>query len=194
MAKQKKNKNKSINGFTITEKQHKELQRLTRNANAKRQRQLNRYMDTLNNVRGYENVSSLHRAEDLENRGFLTEKYSTNLKQFNSKEDFKAHMEGLRSVNRPNYNKSKINRLRKDMELNIFRKTDDDTYKRLRYYTDEEILSIYLNMDYVNEPIWDSDQKLDTEDWKNKITGGLDYFDRRLPKQRQTQLLKKRGY
>ena len=87
---------KNGNDFTVTKKEYEEISKLTKRANQRRVDVAHRYFDSMvdSNVMvgvDYEAYMTL-----LQRRGFITEKYTSSLQQFNSKADVNEHLKELR--------------------------------------------------------------------------------------------------
>lgn len=167
----------------ITLKQREEFRRLVNNANRKRQRLANRLVENFKKNEKFKNVKPDSIISNLEDKGFITEKYSSSMKQFKNKKDFMAQLKGLREVNKRGYNSGKIVDIKKKMIDRIFEKTDSvELIKRFRNYKLEDIANIYTHYNWINGEIWDSDQRVDTNGWTERITHALDQYDEKTNK------------
>lgn len=162
----------------ITIRQRDEFRRLVNNANRKRERLAKRLVENFKQNPKFNNVRPDSIISNLEDKGFLTEKYSASMKQFRNKADFMAQLKGLRNVNKRGYNQGKIINLKHKMIDRIFTKTDNnELVKRFKKYSYEDIANIYTHYEWINSEIWDSDQKEDINGWNERIEHALNKYD-----------------
>lgn len=182
MAKRKRNSYGSIiheGGFTITQKELKELKQLTTKANNQRKSSINKFMEAIHYDNAMRNVTSKGRAEQLENKGYINEKFKTSLGQFKTKKELKEHLSDLKEITSRGYWNRQLAETKNDMFNKIFEKTDDIKLARaINNLSYEEITSINLANPSFREAIWDSDQKLTTEEWREKIKNEYNRFMR----------------
>lgn len=141
---------KDGNEFTVTQREYKEIQTLTKRANQRRVDKAHRYYDTLvdsNMMVGKDYDSYM---ELLREKGFITEKYTSSLKQFSSKEDVKEHLKELREVTRRGYGNNRVDDIRYKMIEQIneeYGLVGSSLAHRIEKMSDGELLGIYLLAD-----------------------------------------------
>ena len=69
--------------FTVTKREYEEMQTLVKRANQRRVDTAHRYFDTMSNANAMVGVDYEEYMKLLNSKGFITEKYSTKLSQFN---------------------------------------------------------------------------------------------------------------
>ena len=142
--------NKDGNEFTVTQKEYKELQTLVKRANQRRVDKAHRYYDTLvdsNMMVGKDYDSYM---EVLREKGFITEKYSTSLQQFKSKEDVTELLKELRAVTKKGYGNNRVDDIRYKMIEQIneeYGLVGSSLAHRIEKMSDGELLGIYLLAD-----------------------------------------------
>ena len=141
---------KNGNDFTVTKKEYEEISKLTKRANQRRVDVAHRYFDSMvdSNVMvgvDYEAYMTL-----LQRRGFITEKYTSSLQQFNSKADVKEHLKELRAVTKRGYGKDRLDNVRYKLIEQIdeqFGESGIELKGRFMNMSNAELLSVYLMAD-----------------------------------------------
>lgn len=160
--------------FTVTKKEYKDLQTYTKRANQRRVDVAHRYYDKLEDSdfmtgKSYDSYMKL-----LEDKGFITEKYSTSLKQFKSKDDVKDLIKELKTVTTPKYGSTRLMKIRYKMLEQInknYGSAGKDLYDRINTMNDSDLLSMYLTSDkdiiheifYLDDEVKDMIEKTNTE-------------------------------
>lgn len=169
-----------LEGFNISKKDVEKLRKLTNNANSKRNRLANKYYDDVSKSNALIGISQKEYTRKLEEKGFITEKLSSRLTQFKSKEEFKEHLKDLEEINKPYYNKKKVRKLRHSMEVNAYRNLSNDgksVKDKLRQLTDSELVATYINDDNIVAEIYGSDGSIDDIDERIESTNTrIDYI------------------
>lgn len=166
MAKYEKNRYGSIilrdyNGekFTITKKEQQELKTLVKRANQRRYDKLDKYYNMTKNQANMKGISKVVYGDLLQSKGFITDKYSSSFKQFNSKKEYKEYIKELKGVTKKGYGNNRIKDIRETM---IKRSNEnygvygDNITNIIKNLKDSELLSLYLNNDDVIENIYGS--------------------------------------
>ena len=88
--------------------------------------------------------------ELLESKGFITEKYTTRLNQFNSKDDVKSLLRELKQVTKRGYGQNRVDDIRYSMIERIERNygsSGDKLIEKIKEMDKSELLSMYLMAD-----------------------------------------------
>lgn len=145
--------------FTVTKKEQQEIKKLVKRANAKTTYKNNKYFDMVKEQNNMKGISKEAHRNLLERKGFLTEKYSTSMKQFTSKEDVKDFIKELKTVTKKGYGDRRIKDIRKSMSDRVLRNFGEDgkeIVKRLKSLSDSQLLSIYIHNDDLIQDIYGS--------------------------------------
>lgn len=136
--------------FTVTKREYKELQTLVKRANQRRVDVAHRYYDKMATADVMIGVDYEEYMKLLTNKGFITEKYSTRLSQFKSKEDVKNLLKELRTVTKRGYGSDRVNDVRYKMIEQInenYGSQGEELAKRIEEMADSELISMYLQAD-----------------------------------------------
>lgn len=136
--------------FTVTKREYKELQTLVKRANQRRVDVAHRYYDKMSTADVMIGVDYEEYMKLLTNKGFITEKYSTKLLQFKSKEDVKNLLKELRTVTKRGYGSDRVNDVRFKMIEQInenYGSQGEELAKRIEEMADSELISMYLQAD-----------------------------------------------
>lgn len=136
--------------FTVTKSEYQQLQTLTKRANQRRVDRAHAYYDKLSETdfmtgKSYDGYMKL-----LNDKGFITEKYSTSLKQFKSKADVKSQLKELQEVTKRGYGNARLDDIRYKMleQINTnYGSNGEELYNRIENLSDSELLSFYLTAD-----------------------------------------------
>ena len=177
--------------FTITKKEREELNTLVKRANQRRVDVAHRYYDGLVDSemmvgKDYEGYMEL-----LESKGFITEKYSTNLSQFQSKDDVKEMLKELRQVTKRGYGQDRIDNVRYTMIEQIRQNYNGmglELEKRIQSMSRSELLGIYLLADeeVIREIFYPEDEIVE-----GKVNETMTYIDTLLAGSKEKQLSRK---
>lgn len=136
--------------FTVTQKEYKELQTLVKRANQRRVDVAHRYYDNMSNANVMVGVEYNSYMDLLESKGFITEKYTTRLNQFNSKDDVKSLLSELKQVTKRGYGQNRVDDIRYSMieriEIN-YGSSGDKLIEKIKEMDKAELLSMYLMAD-----------------------------------------------
>lgn len=177
--------------FTITKKEREELNTLVKRANQRRVDVAHRYYDNLVESemmvgKDYDGYMDL-----LENKGFITEKYSTDLNQFNSKEDIKGLLKELRQVTKRGYGNERIDDIRYSM-IEAIRENYNglglELEKRIQSMSRSELLGMYLLADesVIREIFYPVEDIVE-----GKVNETMTYIDTLLQGSKEKQLSRK---
>lgn len=149
------------NEFTITKKEQEELKIYTKRANQRRLDKAKRHYQEIKNQPNMKGISYDAYMNLMERKGFITERYKTNLKQFKSKDDFKDMMKELKTVTKRGYGNNRIKDIRKTMQkrlIETFGKNETNQLReQIKGMTNQQLLSIYLHNDEIVQTIYGSD-------------------------------------
>lgn len=167
--------------FTITKKEQQEIKTLVKRANQRRLDKAKRYYDTTKNQPNMKGISKLAYTKLLNAKGFITEKYSSNMRQFKSKEDVKDYIKELKTVTKRGYGNNRLNDIRESMQrrlIETYGKTDTEHIRnKINNMKDSELLSLYLNNDNLIEEIYGSDiDHTQIQGILNRIDSNIDYY------------------
>lgn len=147
--------------FTVTKKEQEQLKVYVKRAN---QRRLDKarayYKDVKNqpNMKGISHESYMHL---LTEKNFITERYSTSLKQFKSKDDVKDLLKELKAVTKRGYGNKRLDDIRSSMNRRLIETYGENDSRMLREQlstiTNAELLTIYLHNDEIVKTIYGSD-------------------------------------
>ena len=138
------------NEFTVTKKEYEEIKKLTKRANQRRTDRTHMYYDTLADSEGMKGVSFESYQQLLEDKGFITEKYTSSLQQFNSKKDVTEMLKTLREVTKKGYGLNRIDDIRYSMIDQVNKHFGDagiDLVDRIKQMGRAEVLKVYLSSD-----------------------------------------------
>ena len=136
--------------FTVTQKEYKELQTLVKRANQRRVDVAHRYYDNMSNANVMVGVEYNSYMDLLESKGFITEKYTTRLNQFNSKDDVKSLLSELKQVTKRGYGQNRVDDIRYSMIERIeynYGSSGDKLIEKIKEMDKAELLSMYLMAD-----------------------------------------------
>lgn len=172
-----------INGkeFTVTKKEQQTIKTLVKRANQRRLDKAKRYYESTMSQPNMKGISKEVYTKLLNRRGFITEKYSSNIKQFTSKEDVNDYIKELKTVTKRGYGNNRIKDIRKSMKKRLIqtygRKETEVIRDKIENMKDAELLSLYLHNDDLIAEIYGSD--VDEEQIQailNRIESNIDYF------------------
>lgn len=138
------------NQFTITKREREELNTLVKRANQRRVDVAHRYYDGLVDSEMMVGKDYDGYMELLESKGFITEKYSTSLSQFQSKDDVKEMLKELRQVTKRGYGQNRIDDVRYRMIEQIrenYNGQGKELEERIKSMSRSELLGLYLLSD-----------------------------------------------
>ena len=136
--------------FTVTQREYKELKTLVKRANQRRVDVAHRYYDGMSNANVMVGVEYNSYMELLESKGFITEKYTTRLNQFNSKDDVKSLLRELKQVTKRGYGQNRVDDIRYSMIERIennYGSSGDKLIEKIKEMDKSELLSMYLMAD-----------------------------------------------
>lgn len=136
--------------FTVTQKEYKELQTLVKRANQRRVDVAHRYYDSMASANVMVGVEYESYMELLNEKGFITEKYTTKLSQFNSKDDVKSLLSELKQVTKRGYGQNRVDDIRYSMIERIesnYGSSGDRLVERIKEMDKSELLAMYLMAD-----------------------------------------------
>lgn len=168
------------NEFTLTKKEQKELDVLVKRANQRRMDKAERYYNGIGNQKNMEGISYEGYMGLLNQKGFITEKYTSNKNQFNSKDDIKDLLKELRAVTKKGYGNDRIDDIRAWMlaKVNENYQGNQDLMDRINGMKDNQLLSIYLHNDDIIKDLWGSSEVTEQEEEQhaNKLHSDLNYW------------------
>lgn len=188
MARYNKNRYGSIvlqdengNNFTITKKQQEDIKTYVKRANQRRIDKAKRYYEGIKNQENMRGISYESYMSLLNRKGFITEKYSSRMNQFTSKEDVKDYIKELKAVTKRGYGNDRIENIRKSMKKRI-----KDTYgsqgknliNKIDSLKDSELLSLYLHNDNIIQDLYGSSEMTtdDIEHLATKTESDINYY------------------
>ena len=136
--------------FTVTQKEYKDLQTLVKRANQRRVDVAHRYYDSMASANVMVGVEYESYMELLNEKGFITEKYTTKLSQFNSKDDVKSLLSELKQVTKRGYGQNRVDDIRYSMIERIesnYGSSGDRLVERIKEMDKSELLAMYLMAD-----------------------------------------------
>lgn len=168
------------NEFTVTKKEYETINTLVKRANQRRVDTAHRYFDSMNNANVMVGVEYDSYMNILNEKGFITEKYTTKLSQFNSKDDVKDLLKELKTVTKRGYGHNRVDDVRYKMIEQIqenYGSQGDKLVERISEMPDGQLLSMYLMADkeIIEEIFYREDG--DIEDQVEKVDT---YIDRLL--------------
>lgn len=147
--------------FTITKKEQEMLKTYTKRANQRRLDKSKRYFNEIKNQANMKGISYKSYMGLMESKGFITEKYSTSMKQFRNKDDFKDMMKELKTVTKRGYGDKRLDDIRDTMQkrlIETFGKEPTEMIReQIKGMKNDELLSIYLHNDEIVQTIYGSD-------------------------------------
>lgn len=168
------------NEFTITKKEQQELKTYTKRANQRRLDKSKRYYDTIKNQANMKGISYESYMDLMEKRGFITERYKTDLKQFKSKDEFKDMMKELKTVTKRGYGENHIEDIRQSMLKRVQEDYGKSQTKGLRdtikNLSRAELLSLYLHNDDIVKTLYGSGDDDNVEELLTKTESDINYF------------------
>jgi len=166
--------------FTVTKREYEEMQTLVKRANQRRVDTAHRYFDNMASSNVMVGVEYDRFMELLNEKGFITEKYTSKLSQFNSKDDVKELLKELRTVTKRGYGHNRVDDVRYKMIEQVqenYGSQGDRLVERISNMSDGELLSMYLMSDRaIIESIFYGDG--DDNQVENLATKTLTYIDR----------------
>lgn len=178
MARRKKNSYGSIiheGGFTVTQKELKELRYLTQKANKLRNKNMDSFNSAIQIYWGNENISAKGWENKLERSAFITEKYSASLDNIKSKSQLKNKLEELREVTSRGFTNRNIQQLRNKIFERVYENTDDKELARnLSKLPTHDLMAMYMTHPSMTQAIFTSDEET-IEHKKEELKG---YFNR----------------
>ena len=164
------------NEFTVTKREYKEMQTLVKRANQRRNDVASRYYDTMYTSNSMIGVEYDEYMKLLNDKGFITEKYTTKLSQFSSKDDVKELLKELRTVTKRGYGHNRVDDVRYKMIEQIDKNYGSDgegLKQRIAELSDGELLAVYLQADKeIIEELFYID-----DDSKNHVEKTISYID-----------------
>lgn len=145
--------------FTITQKEQREIKTYVKRANQRRLDKAHRYYDDIKgqtNMKGisYESYMSL-----MTSKGFITEKYSSNFRQFKSKEELKDFIKELKTVTKRGYGDKRIDDVRNSLIERISKNYGDEGVElvnKIKSLDKGQLLSLYLHNDDIVQDLYGS--------------------------------------
>ena len=172
-----------INGkeFTVTKKEQQTIKTLVKRANQRRLDKAKRYYESTMSQPNMKGISKEVYTKLLNRRGFITEKYSSNMKQFTSKEDVKDYIKELKTVTKRGYGNDRIKDIRESMQKRLIKtygKNETEVIRdKIVNMKDAELLSLYLHNDDLIAEIYGSDvDESQIQGILNRIESNIDYF------------------
>lgn len=170
------------NEFTVTKKEYKEMQTLVKRANQRRVDTAHRYFDNMSSANVMVGVEYDSYMNILNEKGFITEKYTTKLSQFNSKDDVKELLKELKTVTKKGYGHNRVDDVRYKMIEQInenYGASGERLAERITEMSDGELLSVYLMSDReIVETLFYREEDEDYVD--EQVTKTLTYIDKLL--------------
>ena len=145
--------------FTITPKEQKEIKTYVKRANQRRLDKAHRYYDDVKTQANMKGVSFESYMNLMSTKGFITEKYSSSMKQFKSKADVKDFLKELKTVTKRGYGDKRVDDIRKAMIERVntnYGEEGKDIAKFLKSLDKGQLLSIYLHNDDVVQELYGS--------------------------------------
>lgn len=168
------------NQFTVTQREYAEMQTLVKRANQRRIDTAHRYYDNMNTANVMVGVEYDTYMNLLNEKGFITEKYTTRLNQFNSKDDVKSLLKELRTVTKKGYGSTRVDDVRYKMVEQIkenYGSSGDRLIERISEMSNGELLSVYLMSDReIVEALFYREE--DEEYIEEQVNKTLTYIDR----------------
>lgn len=181
------------NQFTVTQREYAEMQTLVKRANQRRIDTAHRYYDNMNTANVMVGVEYDTYMNLLNEKGFITEKYSTRLNQFNSKDDVKSLLKELRTVTKKGYGSTRVDDVRYKMVEQIkenYGSSGDRLIERISEMSNGELLSVYLMSDReIVEALFYREEDEDYVD--EQVNKTLTYIDKLLGGNKSNKLSSK---
>lgn len=166
--------------FTITKKEQQEIKTYVKRANQRRLDKAKRYYEGIKdniNMRGISNESYL---DLMTSKGFITEKYKTDLKQFKNKDEVKDFIKELKTVTKRGYGEDRVEDIRKSMikrtKQNYGISQTRTLIERLKGLTRAELLSIYLHNDEIVKTLYGSGKTDNIEELISKTESDINFY------------------
>lgn len=169
----------------LTNRYKNEYQRLVKNTNGKRSRMIEKYYNEIKNTPNMTGISKEAFAKQLEDKGFISKKLTSSLKDFSSLAELKNEIKDLKTINKPYYFENNISKLRNRMLRQIYRNTGkqgSEISNMIRNLSNAQLVNLYNNAseDLLDE-IFDSDSVGDTEEERaSALSGRLNIVGRNL--------------
>lgn len=173
------------NQFTLTQKEYKELNTYVKRANQRRVDVAHRYFDTMSNANVMVGIEYEGYMNLLYDKGFITEKYTTSLKQFKSKDDITSLLKELKSVTKRGYGSNRVDDIRYSMVERLkdnYGGASKTLQDKILSMDKSQLLSMYLQADkdiiqdiYGSPPVTSEelDQLIEqTSSYIDKLIGG----------------------
>ena len=182
--------------FTITPKEQKEIKTYVKRANQRRLDKAHRYYDDVKTQVNMKGVSFESYINLMSTKGFITEKYSSSMKQFKSKADVKDFLKELKTVTKRGYGDKRLDDIRKSMIKRVNENYGDegkDIVKLLNSLDKGQLLSIYLHNDDVVQELYGSDDIVgeQIEMLATKTMSDLNYYLKGFNKKKSKKKKKK---
>lgn len=182
--------------FTITPKEQKEIKTYVKRANQRRLDKAHRYYDDVKTQVNMKGVSFESYINLMSTKGFITEKYSSSMKQFKSKADVKDFLKELKTVTKRGYGDKRLDDIRKSMIKRVNENYGDegkDIVKLLISLDKGQLLSIYLHNDDVVQELYGSDDIVgeQLEMLATKTMSDLNYYLKGFNKKKSKKKNKK---
>lgn len=160
--------------FTVTKKEQKMIDQLTRKANRIRDKKAESFYNSVQFQANMKGISQKSYKNLLNQRGFITEKYSAKKNMFNSKEELKEYIKELKTVTKKDYGNKRLDNVRNWMLDKV--KKEHNNNKELKdiitNITNNELLTIYLHNDNLLMEIYGC-EKIDVEEEGGEHTSAL---------------------
>lgn len=168
MAKYNKNRYGSIilqdekgNNFTITKKEQNIIKTYVKRANQRRIDKAKRYYEGIKNQENMRGISYESYMSLLNSKGFITEKYSSRMSQFKSKEDLKEFIKEIKTVTKRGYGNDRIQDIRKSLNKRIkeiYGSSGKVLIEQIKNIKDNQLLTLYLHNDDIIQNLYGSSE------------------------------------
>ena len=184
--------------FTVTKKEYDEITKLTKRANQRRVDVAHRYYDGLEDSNAMVGIEYDTYMDLLESKGFITEKYTSSLKQFSSKKDVKNLIKELKEVTKRGYGANRLDDVRYKMIERIneqFGAEGEALKNRIESMDKADLLSVYLIADEdIIAEIFGSDVPADTSGFIDKTNTYIDKLLAGSKNKKRTKEESKKGF
>lgn len=147
--------------FTVTKKEQEQLKIYVKRANQRRLDKARAYYKDIKNQPNMKGISQESYMHLLTEKNFITEKYSTSLRQFKSKDDVKDLLKELKTVTKRGYGNKRIDDIRSSMNRRLIETYGENDSRMLREQissmSNAELLTIYLHNDEIVRTIYGSE-------------------------------------
>lgn len=145
--------------FTITQKEQQTIKTYVKRANQRRIDKGHRYYDDIKNQANMKGISYEAYMSLMTSKGFITEKYSSNFRQFKSKDELKDFIKELKTVTKRGYGEKRIEEVRRSLIERVNKNYGEEGIElanKIESLDKGQLLSLYLHNDDIIQDLYGS--------------------------------------